>query len=320
MNARRDLLAALVAGLLAFGTQANTFPSQPIKLIVPFAAGGPADVVARMLGQNTKLGQPLVVDNRAGAGGTIGAQAVAKSAPDGYTALFVTAGFAGAGALYPKLGYDQEKDFAPVLGVVRAPIVIAVNTKSKYRTLQELIADARANPDKLNCAGGAGGATITNLAFEALKAEAGIKINAIPYRGSAPAMTALLSGEIDCVSDNVTAVLPHIQAGTVRPLAVTTKARFASLQAVPTVAETVLPGFEAAAWFGVLVPRGTPPKAVEQLNADFNATLARPDIKDKLQQLGMEPLGGTPEQFGKFIDAETKRWSALIRTLGLKPE
>lgn len=320
MNPLRRIVLGIAATLLVVGAQAETFPSRPVKLIVPFAAGGPADIVARMLAQDTKFSQPLVIENRTGAGGTIGAQAVARAAPDGYTALFVTAGHAGSGALYPKLGYDPDKDFLAVIGAIRAPIAIAVNAKSRYRTLQDLIADARANPGKLNCAGGAGGATITNLAFEALKKELGINVNSVPYRGSAPAMMALLSGEIDCASDNVTALLPHLQAGTMRALAVTTKQRFAPLPNVPTVAETILPGFEAAAWFGVLVPRGTPRNVIDAMHADFSATLAKPEVKERLQQLGMEPLGGTPEQFDKFIDSESRRWGALIRAMNLKAE
>jgi tripartite-type tricarboxylate transporter receptor subunit TctC len=291
-------------------------------VVVPFAAGGAADVLARVLAQEVApaLGQPIVIDNRAGAGSSIGAAAVAKSSADGYTLLFAAAGHAGMGALYPKLGFDPVKDFAPVIGIATAPITIAVNAQSKYRTLQDLVADAKARPGKLNCAGGGGGATVTNLAFELLKSELKLQIAAVPYKGSAPAITGLLTNEIDCDSDAASAVLPMVQGGKLRALAVTTAQRASALPDTPTVAETVLPGFAASVWYGILAPAGTPQPVVDRLYREFKAALDKPQVKERLKSLSADPMNADPVAFGRFMAAETTRWSGVIQQLGLKPE
>lgn len=318
-------LAVAALSTLALGSalaQQAPYPNKPITLVVPFAAGGAADALARVLGQSIspKLGQPVVVDARAGAGGTIGAGVVARAPADGYTLLLVTAGHAGTGALYDKLPFHPVKDFAPVIGLATSPVVIAVNANSKFNTLQDLVNEARAHPGKLNCAGGGGGATVTNLAFELLKSELKLDITAVPYRGSGPAITALLGGEIDCDSDAIASLVPHVAAGKLRALAVTSSTRSASLPGVPTVAETVLPGFEGAAWYGVLAPKGTPQPVVDRLHKEFKAALADPQVQERLKALGAVPQGSGSAEFGTYVAAEAERWGGVIRKLGLKAD
>lgn len=316
-------LAVAALSTLAIGTAlAQSYPSKPITLVVPFAAGGAADALARVLGQSIspKLGQPVVVDAKAGAGGTIGAAVVARAPADGHTLLLVTAGHAGTGALYDKLPFHPVKDFAPVIGLATSPVVIAVNAGSKFHTLQDLVNEARANPGKLNCAGGGGGATVTNLAFELLKSELKLDITAVPYRGSGPAITALLGGEIDCDSDAVASLVPHIAAGKLRALAVTSGTRSAILPTVPTVAESVLPGFEGAAWYGILAPKGTPQPVVDRLQKEFKAALADPQVQERLKALGAVPQGSSPAEFGAYVASEAERWGGVIRKLGLKAD
>jgi tripartite-type tricarboxylate transporter receptor subunit TctC len=316
------LSAIALAAATTAHAQSGAYPSKPITVVVPFAAGGAADQLARVLAQSigTKLGQPLVVDPKSGAGGTIGAGVVARAQPDGHTVLLVTAGHAGTGELYKSLPYHPVNDFAPVIGLAVTPVVIATNAKSKYQTIQDLVADAKARPGALNCAGGGGGATVTNLAFELLKAELKLDITSVPYRGSAPATTALLSGEIDCNSDAVASFLPQIKAGNFRALAVTSAKRSTFLPDVPTVGETVLPKFDAVAWYGILAPKGTPQPVVDKLNRAFGEALADPAVKERLAGLGAEPTGTSAADFGKFMASETDRWSAVIRKLGLKAE
>lgn len=325
MHSRSPLLrsACFCLGLLVgvYGSAlAQAYPTKPVTLVVPFAAGGPADVMARLLGQQLQLGQPVVVDAKPGAGGTIGAATVAKAPADGHTVLFVTAGHAGTGALYPKLPYDPVTDFAPVIGLAAAPVVIAVKADSPYKSMQDLVNAARANPGKLNCAGGGGGATVTNLAFELIKSELKLQITAIPYKGSAPAITALLSGEIDCDSDAIAALLPQIKAGKLRALAVTTKRRSSVLPDVATVSETVLPDMDAAAWYGVLAPKGTPQAVVDRLHKEFSMAMRNPQVIDRFKDLGADPLGMDAKEFGGYLAAETRRWGGLIHKLGLKAD
>lgn len=300
--------------------QAQTYPTKPVTLVVPFAAGGPADVMARVLAQQLQLGQPIVVDAKPGAGGTIGAAAVAKAPADGHTLLFVTAGHAGTGALYPKLPYDPVNDFTPVIGLAAAPVVIAVKADSPYKTLQDLVSVARANPGKLNCAGGGGGATVTNLAFELIKSELKLDITAVPYKGSAPAITALLSGEIDCDSDAIAALMPQIKAGKLRALAVTSKRRSSVLPDVPTVSETVLPNMDGAAWYGVLAPKGTPQPVVERLHKELAAAMRNPQVLERFKDQGADALGMDAKAFGGFLASEARRWGGLINKLGLKAD
>lgn len=325
MTIRRKFLGAacLTLGLalsLPGVATAQAYPTKPVTMVVPFAAGGAADILARLLAQNLQLGQPVIVDAKPGAGSTIGATLVAKAPADGHTLLFVTAGHAGTGALYPKLSYDPVTDFAPVIGLAASPVVIAVKADSPYKTMQDFVAAARQRPGKLNCAGGGGGATVTNLAFEMLKAELKLDITAVPYKGSAPAITALLGGEIDCDSDAIASLLPQIKAGKLRALAVTTKKRSSLLPDVPTVAETVLPSMDAAAWYGVIAPKGTPPAVLERLERELSAQMRNPQVLERFKELGADPINMRANEFGTFMASETRRWGGLIQKLGIKAD
>ncbi|SEB06569.1 tripartite tricarboxylate transporter substrate binding protein [Variovorax sp. YR216] len=319
----------LLKSLLATGTalalctaQAQTYPTKPVSLVVGFAPGGSADSLARLLAQKlgSSLGQPVIVDNKPGAGGTIATAAVAASKPDGYTLLMVTSGHAGSAALYPKLSYDTQKSFEPVAKVGASPVVIVAPASAPYKTLKDVIDAARKSPGKLNYAAGGGGATTTSLAAEFLKNEAKVDMVMVPYKGSGPALTALLSGEVDLGFDIPSSALPHIKAGKLRPLAVTTKTRSSVLPDVPTVAEQGMAGFEVTGWFGVLAPAGTPAAVVARLNKEINAVLSDPETKDKLQNIGVEAAPGSPADFGKLIASETQRYGDAIRKLGIKAE
>ncbi|MBI2740899.1 MAG: tripartite tricarboxylate transporter substrate binding protein [Rhodospirillales bacterium] len=315
------LFAALTLSFAASGGNAQDYPSKPITLVIPFAPGGSSDLIARLVSEKmtAALGQTIVIDNRPGAGGSLAAGLVAKAPPDGYTLLFVAAGHAGIGALYPSLTFDPVKDFAPVTHVASSPIVVVVNQASDYKSLQQLVAAAKAQPGKLNFSGGGGGATVTNLAAEVFRKQEGLNVVNVPYKGSGPAVMALLAGEIDYDFDALAAVIGQIRAGKLRALAVTTKARTPALPDVPTVAETVLPGFEAASWAGVLAPKGTPEAVIARLNKEFVAAIRNPDVVKRLGELGVDPVGSSPAEFGRFLTSETERWGGVIRDLGLKP-
>ncbi|WP_399686480.1 tripartite tricarboxylate transporter substrate binding protein [Xenophilus sp.] len=319
----RPLLNVLLfagAALAASFAQAQDYPNKPVTLVVGFAPGGSADIMARLLAQKLgdSLGQPVVVDNKPGAGATIATAAVAASRPDGYTLLLVTSGHAGSGALYSRLGYDPLKSFEPVAKVGASPIVIVAPAAGPFRTLKDVIDAARRSPGKLNYAAGGGGATTTSLAAEFLKSDAKIDMVMVPYKGSGPALTALLSGEVDLGFDIPSSALPHIKSGKLRPVAVTTRTRSSVLPEVPTVAEQGIPGFEVTGWFGVLAPAGTPSAIVARLNKDINALLNEPDTKSRLQDLGVEVGTGSPADFGRLIAGDTRRYGDAIRKLGIK--
>jgi tripartite-type tricarboxylate transporter receptor subunit TctC len=317
------LATLAAAAALAFGAaQAQTYPNKPINMAVGFAPGGSGDILARLVSTKlaTALGQPVVVENRPGAGATIATSYVASAPADGYTLLFVTSGFPGSTALYPKLKYDTVKSFAPVAKVGASPVVVVVPAGSPSQNFGEVLAAAHKAPGKLNYAAGGGGATTTSLAAEFLKSEAKVDMLMIPYKGSGPALTALLAGEVDLGFDIPSSALPHIQSGKLRALAVTTAKRSAVLPGVPTVAEMALPGFEVTGWFGVLAPAGTPVAVVERLNREINAVLAQPDVKERLASMGVEPAQGSPADFAALIASETKRYGDAIRRLGLTAE
>jgi len=314
---------AAVAALVAAGAaSAQAFPARPVSLSVGFAPGGSADILARLMAQklSAALGQQVVVENKPGAGGTIATAAVAAAPADGHTLLFVSSGHAGSAALYAKLPYDPAQAFVPIAKVAATPVIIVVPAASPYRTLGELMAAARKAPGKLNYAGGGGGATTTSLAAEFLKREAGFEMQQIPYKGSGPALTALLAAEVDLGFDIPTSAMPHIKAGKLRALAVTGSARASALPSVPTVAELGTPGFEVTGWFGLLAPAGTPPAVVARLNKEVNDALALADVRERLAGLALEPGGGTPADFAKLIDADTRRYGEAIRRMGIKPE
>jgi tripartite-type tricarboxylate transporter receptor subunit TctC len=322
---RSGAFSRVLSALPIFSTLADA--QQPlikrtVNLYVGFAAGGPADVLARLISEKLKdhIGQSVIVQNRPGAGGTIAAAAVAKAEPDGTNLLLVSSGHAGAPALFPNLPYDQKKDFVPVIALAQSPIVILVDAKSSFTSIQQLVDAAKAAPGKLNFGTGGGGATLTALAAILLRREVGFDAAAVYFPGSGPANIALLGGTIDFSFDTVSGAIGLIIGNSLRPLAVTSAKRSAVLPSVPTVAETVHPGFEVTGWFGILAPAGLDPAIREQLNHAINEILLSSDIGERLATLGLEPLGGTPADFSRFINFETTRWSGLIRELNLKAD
>lgn len=301
--------------------QAQDYPTRPVTLVVGFPAGGSSDAVARMLAQKlgVALGQSVVVENRPGAGGTIGSAAVAAAKPDGHTLLFVTSGHAGVAALYPKLPFDSIKSFAPVIGVSSFPVLIVANAGAPYNGIQDVITAARQAPGKLDYTAGGSGATVTAMAAEFLKNEAKIDMQQINFSGSGPALTAVIAGQIPLAFDLSSSSLQHIKSGKLKPLAVTSLSRSPFLPEVPTVAETSLPGFDVLGWFGILAPAGTPPAVVQRLNKDIDDILQQPDVKQQFAGLGIEPYGGSIARFQQLLETDTQRVGDAIRRLGMTP-
>ncbi|WP_295549849.1 tripartite tricarboxylate transporter substrate binding protein [uncultured Pseudacidovorax sp.] len=319
------LVAALATGALlapTLGQAQAAYPSKPIHIVVPFPPGGSTDVLARRIGDKlaSAWGQPVVVDNRAGAGGTVGADYVAKSAPDGYTLLMgVTGSNAIAQALYAKLPYDVVKDFAPVSMVVSAPLVLAVNPDVKVRTAQEFLALAKSKPGGLSY-GSAGNGTSMHLTGEMYKQAAGVSMVHIPYRGSAGMLTDLMSGQIQATFGDVLVLMPQIQAGKLRALAVTSKTRHPMLPDVPTLDEAGLKGFEALSWQGLFAPAGTPPDIVEKLSAEVNKAVRSPDVREYFASRGFIVEGTTPAAFKALIEAEVKKWTPIVKYSGARAD
>jgi tripartite-type tricarboxylate transporter receptor subunit TctC len=315
----RAALAAVVA-TVALGASAQNYPTKPIRVVVPFPAGGTTDVLARAAAQKLTetLGQAAVVDNRPGAGGNIGAELVAKSPPDGYTLLMGTVGTHAINpSLYPKMPYDHVRDFAPIILVAGVPNVLVINPALPVNSVQELIAYAKANPGKLNFASSGNGTSI-HLSGELFKTMTGLQIAHIPYKGSAPALQDLVGGQVQLMFDNLPSSLALIKAGRLKALAVTSRERAAALPDVPTMAEAGLPGFEASSWFGLLAPAGTPQPIIARLNGDVAKWLASPEAKDKLLAQGAIAAGGTPEDFARQIAAETAKWQKVVKDSGAK--
>ncbi len=306
--------ALLLCGLsLALPLAAQTWPSKPLRLIVPFPAGGATDILARALSQELgrKLGQSVVVENKPGAGGTIGAQAGAQAAPDGYTLLLTTSSTHSIGpAINPKIPYNAETDFTPIVYVASSPQVILVPLSSPAKTLKEFIDYARQNPGRLNYAS-SGNGTISNLSTEIFKAQSGTFLVHIPYRGTGLSIADLVSGKVDVLFDSVVSGMPHVRDGKLRALAVTSPKRSALVPELPAVAE-LLPGFESVTWFGVYGPRGLPPEIVNRVNQAVNAALIEADLKDRFARLGAETAGGTPQQFAAVVRAESAKWKKVI--------
>lgn len=295
---------------------ADPYPTRAVRLIVGFPAGGPTDIVARITAQalSERLGQQIIVENRPGAGSNIATQAVVTSPPDGYTLLLVSPPHAINATLYKKLPYNFLEDIVPVAGLADGPNVMEVHPSVPAKTVAEFIAYAKSNPGKISFASAGNGTTI-HLSGELFMAMTGIKMLHVPYRGSAPALTDMISGQVQVMFDNLLSSMPHLQSGALRPLAVTSATRAETLPGVPTVAETV-PGYETGTWWGVGVPRGTPGEIVEKLNREINAVLAEPRIKARLAELGSAPLVMTPEAFGKFLVAETEKWARAVKFSG----
>lgn len=309
-----------VLGLLASAPslRADEYPSRPVRWIVAFPPGGSTDVLARIMGEylQRKLGQPFLIDNRPGAGNNIGTEMVVKAAPDGYTLLLVNPANAINTTLYRRLNFDFIRDILPVGGFVRVPNMMEVNPDVPARTVAEFIAYARANPGKVNMASSGIGTSI-HLSGELFMAMTGVKMTHVPYRGSAPALTDLIGGQVQVLFDNLPSSVEHIRAGKLRPLAVTTERRSDAFPDVPTVGETV-PGYEASAWFGMGVPKGTPRPIIDRLNAVINEALADPAMQKRLADLGGTPIAGTPEEFGRIVAEETEKWRKVIGSAGIK--
>jgi tripartite-type tricarboxylate transporter receptor subunit TctC len=301
---------------------AQGYPTKPVRLVVPFPAAGTTDILARAAAQKLSetWNQQVIVDNRPGAGGNIGSELVAKAPHDGYTLLMGTVGTHAINAsLYPKMPYDNVKDFAPIILVAGVPNVLVVNPSLPVNSVQELIAYAKANPGKLNFASSGSGTSI-HLSGELFKTMTGVQMTHVPYKGSAPALTDLMGGQVQLMFDNLPSSLAFIKAGKLRALAVTSATRSPALPDVPTVAESGVPGFEASSWFGLLAPAGTPNDIILKVNADTQRWLASPDAKEKLQAQGAAAAGGTPEDFAKHIQAETAKWARVVKESGAKVE
>jgi tripartite-type tricarboxylate transporter receptor subunit TctC len=315
-------LAAAAAALPAVPrlAGAQAYPSRPVRWIVGFAAGGPAEILARLIGQflSERLGQPFVIENRPGAGSNIATEAVVRAPADGYTLLLVTTANAVNATLYDKLNYVFMRDIAPVAGLIRVPVVVEVNPAVPVKTIAELIDYAKAHPQELNM-GSAGNGTVQHIAGELFKMMTGVRMQHVPYRGQAPALIDLLAGQLQVMFDSMPASIEYVRAGRVRALAVGTAARSPALPDVPTVGDVVT-GFEASAWYGVAAPRDTPAEIVDKLNTEINAAFADPTIKTRLADLGGMVLAGSAADFGKLIAQETEKWAKVVAFSGAKPD
>ena len=312
------VLACLPAGAQAQAVGAD-YPNRPIRMIVAFPPGGPTDIVSRVIAKRLgeQLGQTVVIENKPGAGGNIGAEAAAKAAPDGYTLFYNTSAITIAPGLYSKVGYDPVKDYAPVSSTAAVPMVLMVNPRMPVKSVSEFIDYAKANPGKLNY-GSTGSGTITHLATAAFAASAGLQLQHIPYKGSAPNIADLAAGVTHLTIDTLNSSLALIKDGRVRPLAVTTLRRSAIAPDLPTLNETAFPGMEMSAWQGIVVPSGTPPAIVEKLNAEVRKALKHPEVMEKMAAQGTDILGSTPQEYATYIRGELQRWSRLIRETGAK--
>ena len=324
MTFSRHLLAAVLA-LPLWASAQTAWPSKPVRIVVPFAAGGTTDILARAVAQELTqaFGQSFVVENKAGAGGNIGADIVAKSAPDGYTLLMGTVGTQSINkSLYAKMPYDPQKDFQPITLVAGVPNVMVVNAeKAQQRNIRgvaDFIRYAKANPGKLNMASSGNGTSI-HLAGELFKSMAGVYMTHIPFAGSNPALLSLMSGDADVMFDNLPSAMPHIKSGKLKALAVTSAQPSAALPGVPTVAEAGrLSGFDATSWFGLLAPAGTPMDIVNKVQQETAKALATPAMKERLLAQGAIPSGNTPAEFARFIDAESRKWAPVVKASGAK--
>jgi tripartite-type tricarboxylate transporter receptor subunit TctC len=318
---RLGVLAALLIALAPVPAPAQDYPNRPIRLIVPFAAGGLNDVVARLVAPYLEraLGQPVVIDNRPAAGGMVGTDAVAKAPPDGYSLLMVASSFAIIPATRAQMPYDAERDLAPIVLVAKNSLLFLVNPKVPATSLAEFVALARAEPGKFNYAS-PGAATQTSLVIELFSRKAGIKLQHIPYRGGAPAMTAMVAGETQLTAISTLLSLPQLQAGALRAIATGSLTREPQLPDLPTVAEQGYPGFEAIQWIGLLTTAGTPPAIVERINAEVNRALRDPDLIAKFAQQGIAPAGGTAAEFARTIATDLRNWTETARAANIKAE
>lgn len=322
-------LKRLIAGLAAAsamlasaqGTADPQWPAKPVKILFGFPAASATDVIARAVGQklSERWGQPVVIENRPGAGGNLGSELAARAPADGYTIFFGTVANAISATLYPKLNYDYLKDFTPITLVATTPLVLVANPSVPVRDVRSLIDYARANPGRLNFGSGGIG-TSNHLAGEMFKGVTGTQLEHVPYKGTPAAYNDMFGGQVALMFDNIVAVMPHVKSGKLKPLAVTSAQRAASLPDVPTVAEQGLPGFEAVSWIGALVPTGTPPAIVQKIHTDMVAVLRLPEIREKLGPMGAVVVGNSREEFAAWNRNEIAKWSKAVKDSGAKPE
>jgi tripartite-type tricarboxylate transporter receptor subunit TctC len=316
-------IAILLLSLLAFGAtaQAQHYPARSVKIIVPYGAGGPADIYARFIGAKLSetMGQPFVVEDRPGGGAVVGTDAVAKSAPDGYTLLMMSNTHAVNETLIPKKPYDLMRDLAPITGVNYSDLLMVVHPSVPANNLKEFIALAKASPGKLNYAS-SGPGTPYHLAGELFKAMAGVNIVHVPYKGSDGARTGILGGQVQMMLDAITTMAPNVRAGKLKALGTTGKTRSTVLPDVPTISEAGVPGYEAGIWLGLMAPAGTPRPILERLNVEVNKIINAPEVKEAWSKQGAAPMGMSIEQFDKFIRAEIVKWSSVVKATGMKVE
>jgi tripartite-type tricarboxylate transporter receptor subunit TctC len=299
--------------------QSDSYPNRPLRFIVPYAAGGNGDIVSRILAQKlvAQIGQQVVIDNRGGAGGNIGAEIAARAAPDGYTFMLGTNTHAINMSLFTKLPYDLQRDFAPVSRTTSAPMVLIVHPSLPVKTVKEFIAFARSQPGKLNYASGGSGSS-AHVISELFAAMAGVRLTHVAYKGVAQATTDLIAGQIQMSFNSTATALAHMQAGRVRGLGISTAARSSAAPGVPTIAESGLPGFDASIWQGVFVPARTPPSIIERLNREITTALGTSEVKDQLGVQGLDALPSTPQQFAAFVTEEIAKWAKVIKVSGAK--
>ena len=320
------LIAVLTASLLVPGAvfaqgSGEAYPARTVRVVIGLAPGGGTDIQARLFSQklSENLGRPFVVENRAGAGGTIAYAQVAKSPPDGYTLLGVTSGYTITPAVYSKLPYDPLNDFAPISLVAQAPFLLLAHPSLPVRTVGDLLVLARTKPAMLDC-GSAGHGSSTHMAFELFRTLAGVNIAHIPYKGTGPALIDAMAGQVHMLFGNVLSSMTHVKSGKLRALAVTTAKRSMVLPDLPTVSESGVPGYQNSTWFGLLAPAGTPAAVLSKLNAELVKTTQSPDIVERLAPDGGEPVGSTPEQFGRHLALEIARWRKVVKDAGIKVE
>ena len=322
MQKRLLYALSLISALCCISAaHAQTYPDHPLRLVVPFATGGTSDILARFVAPPLwqALGQPVVVDNRPGAGSNVGNEIVAKAAPDGYTLLMATPALASNQALYGKLNYDPIANFAPVTLVAEIPIALVVHPSMPTKTVKELIALAKAQPNKLNF-GSSGNGGIGHLVGEMFKSATGVQMVHVPYKGNGPALVDVMSGVLNLTFTDIAGGMPYINAGKMRPLAIASKKRSAQLPAVPTMMEAGVPGFEATTWFAVFATGGTPQPIINRLNTEIVKSLQAPDMREKLTNLGCEVVGNKPEQLAGFLKSEMAKWSKVIKDSGARVE
>jgi tripartite-type tricarboxylate transporter receptor subunit TctC len=324
MASRRAAIGLIAMGFAAFlstgSALAQDYPTRPVRWVVGYPPGGATDILARLVGQrlSERLGQQFIIENKPGAGNNVGTEAVVNADPDGYTVLLVNPANGINASLYAKLSFNFIRDIAPVAGLARVPNVMIVPNDFPAKTVAEFVAYAKANPGKVNMASSGNGTSI-HLSGELFKAMTGVEMQHVPYRGSAPAITDLLSGRVQVMFDNMPSAISHIRAGTLRALAVTTESRSPELPNIPTVGDTVK-GYEASAWFGMGAPAKTPKEIIDKLNKEINAILAEPEMKKKIADMGGVTLVGSPEDFGKIVVSETDKWEKVVKFAGARVE